>query len=173
MRYTYTDSPVGRLLLAGDASGLRLISFPAGSRARRPAPGWRREDGAFDEAKRQLRAYFDGALTRFDLRLAPAGTPFQLAVWRALRDIPYGETRSYGELARAIGRPTASRAVGAANGANPLPIVVPCHRVIGSSGRLTGFGGGLETKAALLALERKGPPETASDAAGLPLFERV
>jgi len=174
------ESPVGRLLLAGDAAGLKLIGFPGGSRARRPAADWRRDDGGFDEARRQLQAYFRGALTRFDLKLAPEGTPFQLAVWRALREIPYGETRSYGELARAIGRPSASRAVGAANGANPLPIVVPCHRVIGSSGSLTGFGGGLETKAALLALERRDRRRTAPDAgktagepAGLPLFEQI
>ncbi len=103
---------------------------------------------------RQLEAYFAGELTDFSLALAPRGTPFQLSVWQALREIPYGATRSYGELARAIGRPKASRAVGAANGSNPLPIVVPCHRVIGSSGKLTGFGGGLEAKAILLSLEQ-------------------
>ncbi|MGF1610829.1 MAG: methylated-DNA--[protein]-cysteine S-methyltransferase [Kiloniellales bacterium] len=156
MDYAHMDSPVGRLLLAGDDSGLRLISFPEGSRAQEPEPSWRHAPGRFERVIAQLRDYFAGKRTDFDLPLSPRGTPFQLAVWRALCDIPYGETISYGELARRIGRPSASRAVGAANGANPLPIVVPCHRVIGSSGKLTGFGGGLETKAALLALEQGG-----------------
>ncbi len=154
MYYSHTDSPVGRLLLAGDAAGLRLIGFPTGKGRRAPEPDWRQDDAPFREAVRQLEAYFAGALTDFSLELAPRGTPFQLAVWRALSEIPYGETRSYGELARAIGRPKASRAVGAANGSNPLPIVVPCHRVIGSSGKLTGFGGGLAAKAILLSLEQ-------------------
>ena len=156
MYYRHMDSPVGRLLLASDDAGLRLIAFPGDSTARTPDPGWRRDDGPFVDAVRQLDGYFAGALTAFDLPLAPQGTPFQLAVWQALRRIPYGETVSYGDLARAIGRPTAVRAVGAANGRNPLPIVIPCHRVIGANGDLTGFGGGLDTKAALLALERTG-----------------
>lgn len=120
-----------------------------------PRPDWRRDDRAFAAAREQLRAYLDGCLTTFDLPLAPRGTPFQLEVWRALTEIPAGETISYGELARRIGRPSASRAVGAANGANPLPVVVPCHRVIGANGTLTGFGGGLDTKRWLLALERR------------------
>ena len=154
MFYSHTDSPVGRLLMAGDAAGLRIIGFPTGKGRRTPEPDWRQDDAPFREAVRQLEAYFAGELTDFRLELAPQGTPFQLEVWRALRDIPYGETRSYGELARDIGRPKASRAVGAANGSNPLPIVVPCHRVIGSSGKLTGFGGGLEAKAILLSLEQ-------------------
>ncbi|MDH3593853.1 MAG: methylated-DNA--[protein]-cysteine S-methyltransferase [Rhodospirillales bacterium] len=154
MHYSCLDSPVGRLLLAGDEAGLRLICFP--SEKRTTEPGWRRDDAPFTEAVRQLEAYFAGELSEFDLTLAPKGTTFQLSVWQALRRIPYGETVSYGEVARAIGRPTASRAVGAANGSNPLPIVIPCHRVIGSTGKLTGFGGGLDTKAALLALERRG-----------------
>ncbi len=156
MRYTLMDSPVGRLLLAGDGDGLGLISFPGGSKARSPEPGWRADPAPFRAAIDQLTAYFAGTVTDFDLRLAPRGTPFQLRVWQALRAIPYGETISYGELARRVGRPEAARAVGAANGANPLPIVVPCHRVIGANGKLTGFGGGLETKAALLALEGAG-----------------
>ena len=155
MDYCHMDSPVGRLLLAGDKSALRLISFPKGSKARQPEKGWRRNDAPFKEAVRQLTAYFAGDLTDFDLALAPEGTAFQHEVWHALRGIPYGETRSYGALAKSISRPKASRAVGAANGANPLSIVVPCHRVIGSTGKLTGFGGGIETKAVLLALERK------------------
>ena len=153
MYYSHMDSPIGRLLLAGDETGLTLISFPAGSRARQAEPGWKRRDAPFDGAKRQLDDYFQGRLTVFDLDLAPRGTPFQLKVWRTLQKIPYGKTTTYGELARRIGRPEASRAVGAANGANPLPIVIPCHRVVGSTGKLTGFGGGLPTKAALLKLE--------------------
>lgn len=153
MYYSHMDSPIGRLLLAGDETGLTLISFPEGSRARQAEPGWERRDAPFDTAKRQLGDYFQGRLTVFDLDLAPRGTPFQLKVWRTLQKIPYGKTTTYGALARRIGRPTASRAVGAANGANPLPIVIPCHRVIGSTGKLTGFGGGLPTKAALLKLE--------------------
>lgn len=153
MHYSHMDSPIGRLLLAGDEAGLTLIGFPAGSRARRAEPDWERRDPPFDAVKGQLEAYFDGRLTVFELDLAPRGTAFQRAVWQALRKIPYGETTTYGALARRIGRPSASRAVGAANGANPLPIVIPCHRVIGSTGKLTGFGGGLPTKAALLKLE--------------------
>lgn len=154
MYYNHMDSPIGRLLLAGEEDGISLISFPTGSRARAAEPGWRRNPAPFAEAERQLGAYFAGELTEFVLPLAPQGTPFQLSVWQALCRIPYGETVSYGAIAQAIGRPSASRAVGAANGANPLPIVVPCHRVIGSTGKLTGFGGGLDTKAALLGLER-------------------
>ena len=153
MYYSHMDSPIGRLLLAGDESGLTLISFPEGSRARQAEPDWKRRDPPFDAAKRQLDNYFQGRLTVFDLDLAPRGTPFQRKVWQTLQRIPYGETTTYGALARRIGRPKASRAVGAANGANPLPIVIPCHRVIGSTGKLTGFGGGLPTKAALLKLE--------------------
>jgi len=152
--YTHADSPIGQLLIAGDGERLHLISFPAGSRAHTPKRDWRRDAGLFTAAVDQLRAYFAGALTRFDLPLHLAGTPFQNAVWSALRDIPYGETISYQILANRIGRPTACRAVGAANGANPLPIVVPCHRVIGADGSLTGFGGGIETKRVLLDLER-------------------
>ncbi len=154
MYYTYMDSPVGRLLLAGDTDGLTLISFPEDRYRREPGSDWRAERGRFGAALDQLGAYFAGELTDFDLTLAPEGTPFQHAVWGALRAIPYGVTRSYGEIANEIGRPTASRAVGAANGSNPLPIVVPCHRVIGSTGKLTGFGGGIGVKAALLELER-------------------
>ena len=152
-RYTMHASPIGSLLLAGTDDGLACIGFPSGKGAVTPRTDWHRDDAAFAEVRAQLTAYFDGRLTRFDLALAPRGTPFQLTVWQALTEIPPGETISYGELARRIGRPTASRAVGAANGANPLPIVVPCHRVIGVGGALTGFAGGLETKRFLLALE--------------------
>ena len=155
LAFGYFDSPVGPLLIAGDADQLHLISFPTGRRAEAPNAEWRRDDSLFLEAFVQLRAYFAGKLTRFDLPLRLAGTAFQNKVWTALRDIPFGETVSYGALASRIGKPTASRAVGAANGANPLPIVVPCHRVIGSNKSLIGFGGGLETKRFLLAHEQK------------------
>lgn len=155
MNYTITESPVGDLLIAGDEDGLRHIVFQGGTRPMTPPASWRRDDRPrmLQEALAQLKAYFDGGLQNFDLPLAPIGTPFQCSVWNALGDIPWGETRSYGELAAVIGRPGASRAVGAANGKNPLPIVIPCHRVIGSTGKLTGFGGGLEVKAGLLRLE--------------------
>ncbi len=153
--YCYLDSPVGRLFLAGDDDGLRLVSFPKSKKTRAPEPAWEEETGPFEEAIGQLQAYFAGQLKRFDLKLAPQGTPFQLAVWDALQEIPYGETISYGEVAHRIGRPRAPRPVGGAVGRNPLAIIIPCHRVIGSDGSLTGFGGGLETKKALLALEQE------------------
>lgn len=154
MRYTVMNSPVGPLSIAGDDAGLHFILFGSGNRAAKPGRDWQEADcGAVQEAIRQLQAYFTRKLTRFELPLRPAGTPFQQAVWRELGNIPYGEVISYGELAHRIGRPHASRAVGAANGANPLPIVIPCHRVIGSNGKLTGYGGGLPIKEALLELE--------------------
>lgn len=151
--YTYLDTPIGPLLLAGDGVGLSKVGFPAGKGRVTPREDWRRDDGQFVEARSQLAAYFALELTTFDLKLAPEGTPFQLSVWKALSAIPYGTTISYGELATRLNRPGASRAVGAANGANPIPIIVPCHRVIGANGTLTGFGGGIETKRRLLALE--------------------
>lgn len=156
LAYGYLDdSPIGRLMLAGDGERLYRIGFSSGKRASSHSAAWRRDDGLFLEAFAQLRAYFAGELTRFELPLRFAGTAFQNAVWSGLCAIPYGETVSYGQLARRIGRPTASRAVGAANGANPLPIVVPCHRVVGADGSLTGFGGGIETKRYLLQHERE------------------
>ncbi len=158
IRYAYFDSPVGRLLVAGDAGQLHLISFPTEGRAYEPRAGWRRDDSLFADAFAQLSAYFAGELTRFDLPLRRAGTAFQNKVWTALCDIPFAETISYGELASRIGKPTASRAVGGANGANPLPIVVPCHRVIGADRSLTGFGGGVEIKRFLLAHEQSVSP---------------
>jgi methylated-DNA-[protein]-cysteine S-methyltransferase len=157
--YSYLDSPVGRLLLAGDADGLSLISFPAGSRPREPSAAWTPDDGVLAEAIAQLRSYFAGQRRDFSLSLRAHGTPFQERVWTALRSIPFGATVSYGEIAHRIGRPSAVRAVGAANGANPLPIVVPCHRVIGADNSLTGFGGGLETKRFLLAHEARLSPQ--------------
>ncbi len=154
MKYTVMTSPVGPLLIAGDDAGLHFILFASGKRPGQPEPGWlKSECPVVQETVRQLQAYFDRKLTRFDLPLRPAGTPFQLKVWHELAKIPYGEVISYGELASRIGKPHASRAVGAANGSNPIPIVVPCHRVIGGNGKLTGYGGGLPTKKALLKLE--------------------
>lgn len=147
------DSPVGPLLLAGTAQALTRVHFQGGPRALRPAQEWRHEAAPFVRVRAQLMEYFCGARRTFELPLAPAGTPFQLRLWRALCTIPYGETLSYGELARQLGLVSGARAVGLANGANPLPIVVPCHRVIGSDGSLTGFGGGLHIKRSLLALE--------------------
>jgi methylated-DNA-[protein]-cysteine S-methyltransferase len=154
---TLLDSPIGPLLVASREGGLAEIRFN-GRREALP-PGWQYVDALEGDAVPQLRAYFAGELRTFDLPLAPEGTPFQRAVWEALRAIPYGTTCSYADLARRIGRPAAVRAVGAANGKNPLPIVVPCHRVIGSDGTLTGYAGGLSVKRALLALEGLTFPE--------------
>ena len=153
--YTAMESPVGQLLLAGDAGGLRLVHFATGRRPKVPEPGWKHDPAAFALATRQLQAYFAGELKEFDLPLQLSGTEFQLRVWRELQKIPYGETISYGELAKRVGDPKLARAVGLANGANPIPIIVPCHRVVGSDGSLTGFGGGLPTKRRLLALESR------------------
>lgn len=153
--YAYMDSPVGKLLLAGNEEGLKCVGFPSGKGAVKPDKHWIPRDEPFREVIRQLQAYFAGTLREFDLPLAPEGTPFQLAVWSALRRIPYGGTVSYGEIARSIGKPKAMRAVGGANGRNPIPIIVPCHRVIGCDGSLTGFGGGLTVKQKLLDLERR------------------
>ena len=155
MNYTSMDSPVGPLTIAGNANGLHSISFGAQCPARAPTP-YGRDPGCdvIEETVRQLRAYFARKLVQFDLPLKPEGTPFQMQVWRELQDIPYGVLISYGELARRIGKPKASRAVGAANGANPIPIIIPCHRVIGSNGKITGYAGGVHIKEALLELER-------------------
>jgi methylated-DNA-[protein]-cysteine S-methyltransferase len=153
--YTYLESPIGKLLLAGDANGLQQILFSTEGRPAEPDPEWSEDATPLQPAIHQLQAYFAGELENFDLSLSPFGTPFQLKVWSELQKIPYGETISYGELARRIGNPKASRAVGLANGSNPLSIVIPCHRVIGSNGKLTGYGGGLPIKEKLLALERR------------------
>jgi methylated-DNA-[protein]-cysteine S-methyltransferase len=153
--YSRIETMVGPLLLTANDTGLRSIDFENGRRPPRPDPSWQKNDSRLRETIRQLRAYFAGKLENFDLPLAPEGTSFQLKVWKELCEIPYGGTISYGELARRIGNPNASRAVGLANGANPIPIVIPCHRVIGSNGKLTGYGAGLPIKEKLLALERK------------------
>ena len=153
MYYCYLETPIGDLLLAGDDEALSLIGFPEGKMRRDPDPDWIFNEKPFAAARQQLREYFDGKRTAFDLPLRLSGTDFQVQVLEELQRIPYGETTSYGAVAKRIGRPKAVRAVGAANGRNPLPIVIPCHRVIGSGGDLTGFGGGLDTKEALLRLE--------------------
>lgn len=158
-------TPIGPLHLFGTERGLLTLALPneareaAEARVRRllGAVVIEADAAAHAEALAQLDAYFRGALRVFDLSLDPRGTPFQRQVWEAVARVPYGATRTYGEIARAIGRPAAVRAVGLANGANPLPIVIPCHRIIGANGALTGYGGGLPTKRALLALERGQP----------------
>jgi methylated-DNA-[protein]-cysteine S-methyltransferase len=155
MDYAWMQTPVGRLLLISDENGLRRIDFANGNS--RPDPAWHESPDALKETSRQLRAYFAHELEEFDVPLAPEGTPFQKNVWRHLCEIPYGKTISYGELAHRVGNPKASRAVGLANGANPIPIIIPCHRVIRSNGKLTGYGGGLPVKEKLLALEAQGP----------------
>jgi methylated-DNA-[protein]-cysteine S-methyltransferase len=149
MRYQIVDSPIGPLLLLGEGdalTGLHMEPFeiPVGARP---------DAAALREAEEQLGAYFDGELTEFDLALAPHGTPFQLRVWSALTQIPYGTTATYGAVAEAVGRPDAVRAVGACNGQNPIAVIVPCHRVIGADGSLVGYGGGLDRKRLLLELE--------------------
>jgi methylated-DNA-[protein]-cysteine S-methyltransferase len=153
--FTKIESPVGPLLLACNDAGLSEINFVNGRHSVRGKPEWREDAAALKEPIRQLRAYFAGELEDFDLPLAPQGTLFQQKVWSELCEIPYGETICYGELARRIGNPNASRAVGLANGSNPIPIVIPCHRVIGANGKLTGYGGGLPIKEKLLALEKR------------------
>ena len=152
--YQHIDSPVDRLLLAADEHGLRLIEFHTPRHPMARIADWREGDNVVLQATRmQLEEYFAGTRTGFELTLAPHGTAFQKEVWHALADIAYGRTISYAQLAQRVGKPSAMRAVGAANGRNPLPIVLPCHRVIGADGSLTGFGGGLPTKQFLLELE--------------------
>lgn len=153
--YSHFDSPVGRLMLAGDEQSLHFLVFPTGSKAFGPRPGWREADHPFTETKRQLGEYFCGKRQTFDLPLALGGTEFRKSVWKRLPSIPFGQTRTYRWLAEQLGNRQATRAVGAANGANPISIILPCHRVIGSNGQLTGFGGGLHVKRWLLDLEAR------------------
>lgn len=160
--FRHIDSPVGRLLLAASDDALVAIEFTDNRHPVKRDGGWREGDNAvLRETQRQLREYFGGVRQRFALPLAPRGTAFQCAVWDALATIPYGATWSYRDLAVRIGKTDATRAVGAANGRNPIPIVLPCHRVIGADGSLTGFGGGLPTKRFLLELEGALPREAA------------
>ncbi len=151
--YTTMDSPLGELLLASDGERLQRLDMREGKRPIRIGSHWERRDAAFARARAQLEEYFAGERREFDLPLSLSGNPFELRVWAELRRIPYGETVSYGEIARRIGDPGAARAVGLANGRNPVAVIVPCHRVIGADGSLTGYGGGLERKRYLLDLE--------------------
>lgn len=156
---TTIESPVGALRLFASDKGLRGVLWPQNDSSQlhlTVAPVERADHPVLALAARQLAEYFSSGRRMFNVPLDPVGTPFQLRAWSHLRDIPYGMTRTYGEQAAAMGQPTASRAVGGANGRNPLSILVPCHRVIGANGSLTGFAGGLETKRLLLGLEARG-----------------
>lgn len=154
-RYTLTDSPLGALRIASNGHAITAISFPGQERDIEARPDWQRDDEAPElaAARAQLAEYFSGRRQHFDLLIAPEGSAFQQDVWRAVLAVGYGQTSTYGALARALRRPDAARAVGAAVGRNPIAIVVPCHRIVGSSGALTGYAGGLERKTHLLALE--------------------
>jgi methylated-DNA-[protein]-cysteine S-methyltransferase len=154
MLYTTIESPIGELLLLGDRRALHGLYMQAGRKPVTIAESWRRSTPPFATVTRQLSEYFEGRRATFDMPLLMEGTGFEQRVWRALRDIPYGETVSYGEIARRIGQPSAARAVGLANGRNPISVIVPCHRVVGANGTLTGYGGGLERKRVLLELEQ-------------------
>ena len=153
LEYTYMETPVGQLMLAGEGEVLHHLSFPSGKMCFKPKPDWDYHAAAFKQTRHQIDDYFAGQLKRFDLAIAPSGTEFQMQVLGALQKIPFGQMRSYKDIAEAIGRPNSMRAVGAANGRNPIPLIIPCHRVVGADGSLTGFGGGLDTKAFLLRLE--------------------
>ncbi len=153
MRYSFLDTPIGQLVLSGDEHALSGIAFADSRKAPDIDASCTRDDGALARVAEQLSAYFAGELTRFELELAPPGTLFQQRVWAALQTIPYGATTTYGRLAQLLGDPRATRAVGLANGRNPIPIVIPCHRVIGADGSLTGYGGGIYRKQWLLARE--------------------
>ncbi len=151
--YGSISSPVGELLLTSNGEAITGLFMEKQKDGPKPIEDWLRDDSLFNQAAGQLRAYFAGELTEFDLPVALKGTEFQQRVWNELQKIPYGSTINYGELARRIGNPKASRAVGAANGQNPISIIIPCHRLIGSNGKLTGYGGGIERKRFLLDFE--------------------
>ncbi len=154
--YDFFDTGlIGTLTLIADDQGLRFIDFATARRPIQLEESWQHHRPYFRETRTQLQAYFSGELTQFNLSLAPRGTTFQKRVWQALQKIPYGSVTSYGQIAEQIDAPKAVRAVGGANGRNPLPVVIPCHRVIGSNGHLTGFGGGLAVKAQLIELEKR------------------
>ncbi|AKB76855.1 Methylated-DNA--protein-cysteine methyltransferase [Methanosarcina horonobensis HB-1 = JCM 15518] len=153
MYYHIVESPIGPLLLAGDEEGLKYVNFVKGKKKIEVPDSWQENKEFFRDISRQLEKYFAGKLKSFDVKLAPEGTEFQKSVWKALCEIPYGETRTYGQIAKNIGKPKASRAVGLANNRNPIAIIVPCHRVIGANGKLTGYASGLDIKAFLLRLE--------------------
>jgi methylated-DNA-[protein]-cysteine S-methyltransferase len=156
MYYTTFDTPIGELLVAGDAGALTRIDLPRPDGSRHSAPSGLTADAApLRPALEQLDAYFSGELTEFALPLAPAGTAFQQRVWSALQSVPFGRTASYGQVAKTVGRPGAARAVGLANNRNPIPLIIPCHRIVGSNGNLVGYGGGLACKRWLLEHERR------------------
>ena len=155
IRCRTTDSPVGPLTIAGDHDGVTHLRMEDQAHPPNDREEWRPDPTAFPAVVEQLQAYFAGELTTFELSLRPHGTAFQRRVWQALLEIPYGETRSYGQIAKRLGQPGAARAVGLANGRNPIGIIIPCHRVIGANGALTGYGGGIARKRALLQLERE------------------
>ena len=154
-RYCYCDSPIGRMLLVGKNGVLEKLHFPNSTEQLQIPVEWQEDKESFTETLEQLRQYFAGNRRQFDLPISPQGTPFQERVWQELCKIPYGETASYGMIAQRIGKPKACRAVGMANSKNPIPIIIPCHRIIGKDGSLTGFGGGLPVKKQLLELERQ------------------
>jgi methylated-DNA-[protein]-cysteine S-methyltransferase len=153
MYYDIIESPIGPILLAGNEEGLKRLIFLKSERRVEVPDGWVENKEFFREAARQLEAYFSGKLESFDLKLAPEGTDFQKSVWKALCEIPFGETRIYKDIAISIGKPKAYRAVGLANNRNPIAIIIPCHRVIGFDGKLTGYASGLDIKEFLLRLE--------------------
>jgi methylated-DNA-[protein]-cysteine S-methyltransferase len=153
LRYTTLESPIGELLLLGDEEALRGLYMQGGRRPVAIRSAWERSAAPFADVRRQLQEYFAGRRSSFELDLAIQGNSFECRVWQALQEIPYGETISYGELARSIDQPSAARAVGVANARNPIAVIVPCHRVIGANGALTGYGGGLQRKRLLLELE--------------------
>lgn len=153
MYYHIVESPIGPILLAGDEEGLKYVNFIKGKNKIEVPDSWQENKKFFRDISRQLEAYFAGKLESFDVKLAPEGTEFQKSVWKALCEIPYGETRTYGQIAKSVGKPKASRAVGLANNRNPMAIIVPCHRVIGANGKLTGYASGLDLKEFLLRLE--------------------
>jgi methylated-DNA-[protein]-cysteine S-methyltransferase len=155
VKYTHIESPLGDLLATRDDGGITGLDLPRSRYPRRIRDEWQRDDAAFDDIRGQLGDYFAGTRQEFDLPLNAGGNSFQTLVWQALMGIPYGETTSYGKIAASIGHPDGARAVGVANGQNPIPIIVPCHRVIGADGSLTGYGGGLDAKRWLLDHEAR------------------
>lgn len=153
MYYHIVESPIGPILLAGDEEGLKYVNFMKGKKKIEVPDSWQENKDFFMEISRQLEAYFSGELKSFSIKLAPEGTEFQKSVWNALCEVPYGETRSYKDIAISIGNPRAYRAVGLANNRNPIAIIVPCHRIIGANGKLIGYASGLDVKEFLLRLE--------------------
>lgn len=151
--YDILSSPIGNLLMVANENGLNKILFEDENQLNKIDDTWINDTDRLKEVSNQLKAYFANELTEFDLKLAPEGTAFQKQIWKQLEEIPYGETCSYQDIALTINKPNACRAIGMANSLNPIPIIIPCHRVIGKNGKLTGYAGGLETKAKLLGLE--------------------